>query len=132
MSLLNSKNNGIKALLQYLVTTGDKIIVCIAACQYTYVWFAEERFWHVSGNIKQIESWLADNNLFRAHKSYLVNLNYIIDIDYDKRSITMEGGHIAKLGKHKVKSLKLLMANREKPEVLNFLSTKLVERKYRW
>ena len=129
MSWLNIKNFGIKALQQYLLNTGCKIIICIADKQYTYIWFTNGDYEQVSSNIKQIKLKLSDNYLFRSHESYLVNLNYIIHIDYDNLLITMEGGHTAKLRKTKVATLKLLMANREIPEVIDFVSTNLVERK---
>lgn len=68
----------------------------------------------VSKNIGWIEKELSQNqNLFRSHKSWIINLRYIIAIQSSKEQLVLEGGIQAKLSRFKKEAFQ------EAVEVLN-------------
>ena len=107
-------------LQQYLLETGDRIVCCTAQRMKTRVDFAEGQFKMVAGNIKQIEEMLNRAEYFRSHKSSLVRIIDITQVDYDERRIYFNKDVTAKLRAHSVEEMKFIMANKENGQYNSF------------
>lgn len=66
----------------------DEIIYCEASSNYTNIFMADGKKYIVSRTLKEYEDLLADQDFFRIHNSYLINLNAI------KKYVRGEGGYV--------------------------------------
>jgi two-component system, LytTR family, response regulator len=66
----------------------DEILYCEATGNYTNIHMADNRKFVVSRTLKEYEDLLTDQDFFRIHNSFLINLNSI------KRYIRGEGGQV--------------------------------------
>jgi two-component system LytT family response regulator len=66
----------------------DEILYCEATGNYTNIHMADNRKFVVSRTLKEYEDLLEDQDFFRIHNSYLINLNSI------KKYIRGEGGQV--------------------------------------
>lgn len=108
------KTFGIISLQQFIEEYGFIIICCQAAGTCTLVGFADGPCINVTCILKKVETFLNSYNYYRCHYSYLVNINYITRVDYEKRRIYFKGGiFIARLCAAKVTEMKFIMANRD-------------------
>ena len=64
------------------------IVYCEASSNYTTFFIADGKKYIVSRTLKEYEDMLADNDFFRIHNSYLINLNAI------KKYIRGDGGQV--------------------------------------
>ncbi|MGL5577205.1 MAG: LytR/AlgR family response regulator transcription factor, partial [Sarcina sp.] len=80
-----------------------KIINYIEVYGRTITIFTEEKKYSVNMRLHILEEKLQENNFFRCHKSYLVNMEKIQSIT--KKSLVIEGVEIP-LSKYRIKDLK--------------------------
>jgi two-component system LytT family response regulator len=66
----------------------DEIIYCEASGNYTNIHMGDGKKFIVSRTLKEYEDLLGDQEFFRIHNSYLINLNAL------KRYIRGEGGQV--------------------------------------
>lgn len=66
----------------------SEILYCQAASNYTEIILTENRKYIVSRTLKEYEDMLAEQQFYRIHHSYLVNLNEI------KKYVRGEGGYV--------------------------------------
>jgi two-component system, LytTR family, response regulator len=66
----------------------DQIIYCEASGNYTNIYMEDQRKFVVSRTLKEYQDLLEDQDFFRIHNSYLINLNSI------KNYIRGEGGQV--------------------------------------
>jgi len=66
----------------------NDILYCEASSNYTEIFLANDKKYLVSRTLKEYEDMLADQNFFRIHHSYLINLNSI------KKYVRGEGGYV--------------------------------------
>ena len=66
----------------------EEIIYCEASSNYTNIFMADGKKHLVSRTLKEYEDLLADQNFYRIHNSYLINLNAI------KKYVRGEGGYV--------------------------------------
>jgi two-component system, LytTR family, response regulator len=64
------------------------ILYCEASSNYTEIHMADNRKYIVSRTLKEYEDILTEQNFFRIHNSYLINLNSI------KKYVRGEGGYV--------------------------------------
>ena len=99
---------GIKALLLYLKKEGCVIVCCKADKCSTEIWFSNGEHRRVSTNIGKIDKLFCCDYIFRCHKSYIVNLNFITSVDYFYGVIKMNCGVLAFVCRENVFVLKSL------------------------
>jgi len=119
------KKIGIKSLPQYIAETNDKIVYCKAYGRCTRIYFENNKQIIISENIKAIENLVKGDKYFRSHKSNLVNLRYIIGVNYNKRTIYLENGYVAEVSVRRVTELKFLRANGERVAGFDFKRKKI-------
>lgn len=66
----------------------ESIVYCEASSNYTQIFTQDGKKHLVSRTLKEYDDLLADQNFFRIHNSYLINLNLI------KKYIRGEGGYV--------------------------------------
>jgi len=66
----------------------EDIIYCEASSNYTNIFMADGKKYLVSRTLKEYEDLLSDQDFFRIHNSYLINLNSI------KKYVRGEGGYV--------------------------------------
>jgi two-component system LytT family response regulator len=66
----------------------SEILYCEAASNYTEIVLLDNRKYIVSRTLKEYEDMLAEQNFYRIHHSYLINLNEI------KKYVRGEGGYV--------------------------------------
>lgn len=66
----------------------SEILYCQAASNYTEIFLTENRKYIVSRTLKEYEDMLGEQNFYRIHHSYLINLNEI------KKYVRGEGGYV--------------------------------------
>jgi two-component system LytT family response regulator len=69
------------------IKTND-ILYCEASSNYTQIVMADGKKHVVSRTLKEYEDLLSENNFFRIHHSYLINLNMV------KKYVRGEGGYV--------------------------------------
>jgi two-component system LytT family response regulator len=80
----------------------DSIVAIEAQEAYSCVHTVDGDKYLVSKNLKQFESLLEDNQqFFRTHKSWLVNLQYIEKFNKGKLELELKNGIVAKLSRYK-------------------------------
>lgn len=84
----------------------DKIYFCKSDNSYTTFYFENDPKILVSKSLKEYESLLAHHGFFRAHQSYLVNLNHVSKVDKsDGGFIVMNNKHEIPISSRQMKSL---------------------------
>ncbi|MCP4437439.1 MAG: response regulator transcription factor [Aureispira sp.] len=109
------KNREVKSIVistqnqRYVLPTTD--IVAIKAHEaYCHIYTIEGKEYMVSKHLKHYESILEDtHHFFRTHKSWLVNIEYILSYSKTNLEIQLQTGIIAKLSKYKKASFKELI-----------------------
>jgi two-component system LytT family response regulator len=66
----------------------SEILYCEASSNYTEIFLTDNRKYVVSRTLKEYEDILAEQNFYRIHHSYLINLNEI------KKYVRGEGGYV--------------------------------------
>jgi two-component system, LytTR family, response regulator len=66
----------------------NDILYCEASSNYTEIYMADNKKYIVSRTLKEYEDILTEQNFFRIHNSYLINLNSI------KKYVRGEGGYV--------------------------------------
>ncbi|HMG94460.1 MAG TPA: LytTR family DNA-binding domain-containing protein [Chryseolinea sp.] len=66
----------------------SEILYCEASSNYTEIFLTDNRKYVVSRTLKEYEDMLAEQNFYRIHHSYLINLNEI------KKYVRGEGGYV--------------------------------------
>jgi len=66
----------------------NEIVYCEASSNYTQIFMEDGKKHIVSRTLKEYEDMLIDNNFFRIHHSYLINLNLI------KKYVRGDGGYV--------------------------------------
>ena len=66
----------------------EEIIMCNSDSNYTMVYLTGKRKKLISKTLKEVEEWMKPYNFFRAHLSYLVNLDHI------KEYVRADGGYL--------------------------------------
>jgi DNA-binding LytR/AlgR family response regulator len=108
MAYSKSISFGIKALLQYFKKNQCVIICCKADTCNTVIWFSNGEYRKVSVNIGKIDKLFCCDYLFRSHKSYIVNLNFIMSVDYYYGIIKIQGKINAFVSRNNIFLLKSL------------------------
>lgn len=87
------------------------ILKCEADDNYTHFYFVNNKPLIVSKTLKEFEEILTDYGFMRVHKSYLVNMHYVVRLDKEGLLWLKDGSHVA-------------VSRRRKKEVLEILSEK--------
>jgi two-component system LytT family response regulator len=66
----------------------DEILYCEASSNYTEIIMSDNRKYLVSRTLKEYDEMLGEQNFFRIHHSYLINLNEV------KKYVRGEGGYV--------------------------------------
>ena len=66
----------------------NDILYCEASSNYTEIYMSDNKKHIVSRTLKEYEDLLAEQNFFRIHNSYLINLNRV------KKYVRGEGGYV--------------------------------------
>jgi two-component system LytT family response regulator len=66
----------------------DDILYCEASSNYTEIFMTDNRKYMVSRTLKEYDDMLSEQNFFRIHHSYLINLNEI------KKYVRGDGGYV--------------------------------------
>jgi len=85
------------------------IVKCEADDNYTHFYFVNGKPLIVSKTLKEFEDILADHGFMRVHKSYLVNMHYVVRLDKEGLLWLKDGSYVA-------------VSRRRKKEVLDILS----------
>lgn len=88
-----------------------EILKCEAADNYTHFYFVNNKSLIVSRTLKEFEDILADYGFMRVHKSYLVNMNYVVQLDKEGLLWLNDGSHV-------------VVSRRKRKDVLDILSEK--------
>ena len=90
---------------RYFVSISDIIAVQAQGAYCTIFTQGEVKELIISKNLKQVESLLEGNdNFFRSHRSWLVNMNKLISYSKQSGTITLEDSIIAKLSEYKLEA----------------------------
>jgi len=80
----------------------DHIIAVEASESYSFIHTSKNEKFIVSKNLKHFENLFNENtNFLRTHKSWIVNLDYLLEYSKSKLTIELENGLKAKLSKYK-------------------------------
>lgn len=94
---------------QYVVLLKD-IIAIEAKESYSCVQTATDKYM-LSKNLKHLERMLVDNhNFIRVHKSWIVNIDYILNYSKSDLTIKLESDVSAKLSKYKIAEFEALLS----------------------
>lgn len=77
---------------------------CIADANYTMIYFKDKSHFLVSKPIKSFEELLNEYNFFRAHQSYLINLNHLSAYNKTLNEIELKNGVKLNLARSKKKA----------------------------
>jgi two-component system LytT family response regulator len=102
----------IHGLNEIKITDYNKIVYCKAEGNYTRIYLVTSSFL-MTKVLKHIESILPKNTFLRIHKSYLININYVIGFKH-KNTIILDP------------DIKLPIARRRKAKILNKVSKYLL------
>ncbi|MDD5572140.1 MAG: LytTR family DNA-binding domain-containing protein [Bacteroidales bacterium] len=81
----------------------EKIMYCEASRSYTWIYLVNEKKIKVSCRLNIVEKKLSSREFIRCHKSFLVNINHVIEISEHKPyTIKLENGLIIKVSENKV------------------------------
>lgn len=90
----------------------ENIIYCKSDGNYTTIHFKDQKKEVVSKKIKDIERVFHNNNFFRVHNSYLVNITYISEfVKADGQYIVLENGVNIPVSRNKKAALLNLLSN---------------------
>jgi two-component system LytT family response regulator len=80
----------------------DDILYCMAEGRYTRIFMVNGKEYLLTKVLKEIEHALPDEDFFRCHKSYLINLNYITNFERsEERFIILDHNKKISLSKRK-------------------------------
>lgn len=109
------KNDSLQSIIipkngnQHVVLLKD-IIAIEAKESYCCVQTTTEKFM-ISRNLKYVERMLEDNsNFFRVHKSWIINMDFILNYSKSELSIKLKLDVVAKLSKYKKVEFEALLA----------------------
>jgi len=84
------------------VVATNTIVAMEADESYTIIRTSDGEQYTMSKNLKYFEKIFKDNStFFRSHKSWIINLNHMLQFSTKELQIELEGGIIAKLSKYK-------------------------------
>lgn len=95
----------------YFFYDPNDILKCEAADNYTHFYFANSKSLIVSRTLKEFEDILTDYGFMRVHKSYLVNMQYVVRLDKEGLLWLHDGSHV-------------VVSRRKRKDVLDILSEK--------
>lgn len=76
------------------------IVAIEASHAYTRIYMADEQIFLISKNLRQLEKELSDfENIYRAHRSWIINLDMVKSYFKTKQEILLTNGIIAKISK---------------------------------
>jgi two-component system, LytTR family, response regulator len=96
----------------YNIIKLNNIIYCQAEHNYCTIFLNDGKSVTISSSLKNLEDMLPEDVFFRAHKSYLVNLNYVRSYDRKRGSLVLESN----------KSIEV--AYRRAEELISFMKSK--------
>lgn len=79
---------------KYHVEKIHNIIYCTANVNYTYIHTINKNPYLITTTLKHLEDLLPGDSFFRAHKSYLVNLNHIISFDKKTMKLVLKNNEV--------------------------------------
>ena len=82
-----------------------QIVALEGQSAYTKLYTAE-KVYTLSRNLAQVEKELELPQFFRTHKSWIVNLNKVTEVNYSKNLLLLENQIEAKLSRHRLKEFK--------------------------
>ena len=68
--------------------------------------YTVDKVYTLSRNLAQVEKELELPQFFRTHKSWIVNLNKVTEVNYSKNLLLLENQIEAKLSRHRLKEFK--------------------------
>ncbi|OMP32479.1 LytTR family DNA-binding domain-containing protein [Mangrovimonas sp. DI 80] len=105
-----SKKITIPTLEGFLVIETNNILYCEADTSYTFIHINDKKI-HVSRPLKYYEELLPEDNFFRVHNSFLININHIKS--YNKSGfITMDNDSIINVSTRKKEAFLRLIKKR--------------------
>ncbi len=88
----------------------ENVILLEADENYTKLYLTDGVKIHVATTLKKLEARFAhDSNFFRSNKSYIINLNYLVDYQDDSFEIEMPNNKIILVSRRRKKSFGLKM-----------------------
>jgi len=79
----------IKTGYQHIAVKLNEIIKCEADGNHTYFYLDNNKKYLASNTLKYYEGLLSSKGFFKAHRSILVNINYIVSI-YKKETLVLK------------------------------------------
>lgn len=92
----------------------DEIIYVEADSEYIMLYTSESKY-PLRHSLKQMEEELYDQNFFRVHKSYLVNINHLSSFSYEEGLITLSTSKKLPVSRRKKKELLTKWQHHVKP-----------------
>lgn len=92
----------------------DEIIYFEADSEYIMLYTSESKY-PLRHSVKQMEEELYDQNFFRVHKSYLVNINHLSSFAYEEGVITLSTSKKLPVSRRKKKELLTRWQHHVKP-----------------
>lgn len=74
----------------YNILRLNTIVYCQAEHNYSMIYTAENKSYTISSSLKNLEDTLPLDVFFRAHKSFLVNLNYVTSYDRKRGVLVLD------------------------------------------
>lgn len=74
----------------YNIVKLNTIVYCEAEHNYSSIYTADDKMFTISNTLKYLEDMLPADVFFRAHKSYLVNLNYVKSYDRKRGVLVLD------------------------------------------
>lgn len=92
--LLNHINTNVKLKFNtrtgFIIIDTSEIIYCLADRNYSEIFLSDGRKEVVTCNLKNLYTQLEKESFFRAHRSLLINLNFLVKVDRTKRKLTLK------------------------------------------
>ncbi|OQX75190.1 MAG: hypothetical protein B6D64_12115 [Bacteroidetes bacterium 4484_276] len=92
--LINHLNSNVKLKFNtptgFIIIDSSEIIYCLADRNYSEIHLSDGRKEVITCNLKKLFKTLPKNNFFRASRSLVINLNYIVKVERTKRKITLK------------------------------------------
>jgi DNA-binding LytR/AlgR family response regulator len=63
----------------------DDILCSSAFGDYTWIWMKDNNQYKVSGTLKEITLLIDSTNFYRLNRFYLINLDFLVEIIYNKK-----------------------------------------------
>lgn len=81
----------------------SEIVLLVGDINYTRLYFADGTVILTSTNLGKLETRLASFNFFRPNKSFIVNLDFMVDYEVETGSIKMENNETIRLSRRRTK-----------------------------